>query len=281
VISREAVALADALRPLGDAFWLRAHYAFDVAPAEAPETALAFARDKAKGVEADINLVQRAGRRKKLLAADMESTIIDCECVDEMADLAGIKPKVATITERVMRGEIEFAGALRERVALLKGLPLSALELVYRERVHFNPGARTLVATMRAHGAVTLLLSGGFTYFTDRVAPDAGFDMAQANVLLDDGTKLLGMVKEPIFGRNAKWHSVVNTAQVRGIALSDTLAVGDGANDVEMVRHAGLGVAWHPKPVLAAVAPAWIRYAGLDALLYLQGYRDEEVTRID
>jgi phosphoserine phosphatase len=281
VISHEAAALAKALRPLGGTRWLREDYAFDIAPAEAPDRALALAREVAKGAVADFNLVPCAGRRKKLLAADMESTIIDCECIDELADLAGVKSHVAAITKRVMRGEIEFAGALRERVALLKGLPLTALQRVYRERVHFNPGAKTLVATMRAHGATTLLLSGGFSWFADRVARDAGFDQAQANVLLSDGTKLLGTVQEPILGREAKWQAVENIAAERGVALCDTLAVGDGANDVDMVAKAALGVAWHAKPVLARIAPAHIAHADLDALLYLQGYREAEIVRAD
>lgn len=269
------------MRPLGEPVWLRKDYAFDIVPAEAAETALAEARERAKGAAADLNLVPIASRRKKLLAADLESTIIDCECVDELADLAGVKSRVTAITERVMRGEMEFAGALRERVALLKGLPLAALERVYRDRVHFNPDAKTLVATMRAQGAITLLLSGGFSYFADRVAQDAGFNEAQANVLLDDGTALLGTVREPLLGREAKWQAVETTAAARAIPLTDTLAVGDGANDVEMVGRAGLGVAWHAKPVLAHAAPAQIKYAGLDALLYLQGYREEEIVRID
>lgn len=278
VISHDAPLLAHALRTLGRAGWLCAEYAFDIPLAENPEAALERARQEARGAPADINLLPYFGRRKKLLAADMESTIIDGECVDELADIAGVGPQVAAITGRVMRGEIEFADALRERVALLKGLPLAALERVYVERVHVNPGGAALVATMRRHGAATMLLSGGFSYFTQRVAASLGFDNEQANVLLDDGSKLLGIVKEPILGREAKLQALEREAGARGIALCETLAVGDGANDVDMIARAGLGVAWHAKPVLAAVAGARIVHADLTALLYLQGYREEEIV---
>jgi phosphoserine phosphatase len=280
VISPEAASLATRLRPLGAIAWLRDGYAFDVVLAGAPLDALGIAREEARELTADVNLVPCVGRRKKLLAADMESTIICCECVDELAAIAGVGEKVAEITERVMKGEIAFEGALRERVALLKGLPLSALERVYNEHVRFNTGAKTLVATMRAHGAATLLLSGGFTWFSERVARDAGFDTQSANVLLDDGEKLLGTVKEPILGRDAKLRVLESAAAARGIDVSETLAVGDGANDVAMVTHAGLGVAWHAKPVLANVAAVRIDHADLTALLYLQGYRESEITEL-
>jgi phosphoserine phosphatase len=279
VISPEAPALARALRAFGTADWLCPDYAFDLPLAANPDAALAQAQDAANGMAADINVLPAADRRKKLLAADMESTIISCECVDELAEIAGIRPQIAAITERVMRGEIEFAGALRERVALLKGLPLSALERVYSERVRFNPGAPELVATMRANGAVTMLLSGGFTYFAQRVARAAGFDLERANTLLDDGARLLGTVEEPIFGREGKLQAIREIMTSRKIDVAQTLAVGDGANDVDMVSHAGLGVAWHAKPVLWAVTPVRITHADLKALLYLQGYRESEIVR--
>jgi phosphoserine phosphatase len=279
VISREAVILAHRLRDIGPAEWLCERFAFDIPLATEPETACAFARAAAQGTAADINLVARGGRRKKLLAADMESTIISCECVDKLALIAGVGAEVATITERVMRGEIEFAGALRERVALLKGLPLAALQRVYDEHVRLSPGAKELVTTMHAHGATTLLLSGGFTWFTERVARAAGFDTHKANVLLDDGERLLGTVKEPVLGRQAKLQALESAAAARGIALFESLAVGDGANDVDMVRAAGLGVAWHAKPILAQTAAACIEHADLTALLYLQGYRETEIVQ--
>ena len=278
VISPEAASLADRLRPLGAPDWLCEDYAFDILLDTEAESARDSARGEAKGTEADINIVPRANRRRRLLAADMESTIIACECVDELAAIAGVGTKVAAITERTMKGEIDFAAALRERVALLKDLPLSALQRVYDESVRLNPGARALVATMHAHGATALLLSGGFTWFAARVAKAAGFDSYSANVLPDDGEKLLGTVKEPILGREAKLQSLEHTAAERGILLSDTLAVGDGANDVAMVQRAGLGVAWHAKPVLAEAAAARIDHADLTALLYLQGYRKTEIV---
>jgi phosphoserine phosphatase len=225
----------------------------------------------------DINVMPAEGRRKKLLVADMDSTIINCECLDELADMAGLKDKVSAITERAMRGEIEFAGALRERVGLLKGLPLEALDRVWRERVRLNPGAKELVATMKAQGAYTLLVSGGFTFFTARVAEAAGFDEHQSNVLIDDGKVLTGEVREPILGREAKLAALESAVAKLGIAHDDVLAVGDGANDLAMIQRAGLGVAYHAKPVVAAAAGASIAHNDLRALLYLQGYRDSEI----
>jgi phosphoserine phosphatase len=225
----------------------------------------------------DFNIVPADGRRKRLLIADMDSTIIGCECIDELADMAGIKPKVAAITERAMRGELDFPSALRARVALLKGLPLEAVARVYAERVRLNKGARALAATMRANGARTLLVSGGFTYFTQRVATDAGFEDNQGNRLLDDGKVLLGTVGEPILGREAKLRALEDGVVRDGLSFADTLAVGDGANDLDMIARAGLGVAYHAKPVVAAAAGSAIAHGDLTALLYLQGYRDGEI----
>jgi phosphoserine phosphatase len=227
----------------------------------------------------DINVVPAQNRRKTLLIADMDSTIIGCECLDELADMAGLKPQIAAITERAMTGEIAFEAALRQRVAMLKGLPLAALERTYRERVWLNPGARELVATMKANGARTLLVSGGFTYFTSRVAKEAGFDEHQANTLLDDGKVLTGEVAEPILGRAAKLAALEYEVKKLGIDFADTLAVGDGANDLSMIGRAGLGVAYHAKPIVAEAAAARIDHADLTALLYLQGYRDDEIVR--
>ncbi len=254
-------------------------YAYDIPIEGNPQEALALARNVAGSTAADINVVATENRRKRLLIADMDSTIINCECLDELADMAGLKPKVSAITERAMRGEIEFAGALRERVGLLKGLPLEALERVWRERIRLNPGAKELVATMKANGARTLLVSGGFTFFTSRVAEAAGFDDHQSNVLLDDGKALTGDVLGPILGREAKLAALENAVAKLGIGFSDALAVGDGANDLAMIRRAGLGVAYHAKPVVAAAAGASIAHNDLTALLYLQGYRDEEIVR--
>ncbi|MDP2213042.1 phosphoserine phosphatase SerB [Phenylobacterium sp.] len=212
------------------------------------------------------------GRRKRLLIADMDSTIIGCECIDELADFAGVKAKVSEITERAMRGELDFEAALRERVAMLKGLPLSDLQLAYDERVVLNPGARTLVRTMAAGGARCVLVSGGFTFFTSRVAQAAGFHAQRANTLIEDGEVLAGEVGVPILGREAKLTALREEAAAIGAELTATLAVGDGANDLAMIEAAGLGVAYRAKPVVAAQAHAKVDHADLTALLYFQGY---------
>ena len=206
------------------------------------------ARASIDGMRADLCVQPAEGRRKRLLIADMDSTIIGCECIDELADFAGLKDKVAAITERAMRGEIDFEAALRERVAMLKGVTLAEVERCYAERVRLNPGARTLVRTMRAHGGRALLVSGGFSVFTGRVAVAAGFDGDRANRLLDDGAALTGQVAEPILGKAAKLAALREEAEAMGIALSQTLAVGDGANDLMMIQAAGLGVAYRAKP---------------------------------
>ena len=271
VIAEDARFAANQLREFGEPDWLSPGRAFDLPFSEA---ALAAAR----GIDADINAVACAGRRKTLLVADMDSTIIACECLDELAGQAGLKPRIAAITERAMRGEIEFVPALRERVALLKGLPLAALERTWRENVRLNPGAKALVSTMKKHGARTLLVSGGFTYFTTRVAAEAGFDEDRANVLLDDGAALTGEVREPVLGREAKLQALESEAARLGIASADALAVGDGANDLDMIRRAGLGVAYRAKPVVAEAAGARIDRGDLRSLLYLQGYRDDEIA---
>jgi len=215
-----------------------------------------------------------AGRRKRLLLADMDSTIIGCECLDELADFAGVKAEVAAITERAMRGEIDFEGALRARVLRLKGLPLSALERCYAERVRLNPGARTLVRTMAAHGARCVLVSGGFGFFTARVAAEAGFHTERANTLLHDGAALTGEVGDPILGQDAKRAALQEESAALGIGLGETLAVGDGANDLMMIKAAGLGVAYRAKPLVAAEADARVDHADLTALLYFQGYAE-------
>ncbi len=216
------------------------------------------------------------GRRKRLLIADMDSTIIGCECLDELADYAGLKAEIAEITERAMRGELAFEPALRERVGKLKGLSLDALGRCYAERVRLNPGARTLVRTMAANGARCVLVSGGFTYFTRRVAEAAGFHADRANRLLDDGSALSGGVAEPILGRDAKLQALHEEVAALGVTPAEALAVGDGANDLAMIEAAGLGVAYRAKPVVAAQADARVDHADLTALLYFQGYRSAE-----
>jgi phosphoserine phosphatase len=224
----------------------------------------------------DVNLVPAAGRRKRMLIADMDSTIIGVECIDELADFAGLKAEVAAITEAAMRGELDFEAALIARVALLKGLPASVLERCYDERVRLNPGARTLVRTMAAQGAATALVSGGFAFFSERVAAAAGFARHQANLLeVRDGV-LTGEVGRPILGRAAKLAALRAIAGGAGIAPDAVLAVGDGANDADMVRAAGLGVAYRAKPALEAVADARLRHSDLTALLALQGIAEDE-----
>jgi phosphoserine phosphatase len=266
---------------LGRARILSPAHAFDL-PITGEDAAplLAEARVLAEGLKLDINLVATARRRKKLLIADMDSTIINVECLDELADMAGLKPKIAAITERAMRGELEFEAALRERVGMLKGLPLSALERTYAERVRLNPGAKSLIATMRQNGAQTMLVSGGFGFFTSRVAEAAGFHAERGNTLLDDGKTLTGEVGHPILGREAKLQALEDATKRLRLDYAETLAVGDGANDLAMIQRAGLGVAYHAKPLVAAAAGASIDHNDLTALLYLQGYSDEEIVRV-
>jgi phosphoserine phosphatase len=215
-------------------------------------------------------------REKRLLIADMDSTIIGQECIDELADFAGLKAEISAITERAMRGELDFEAALTERVAMLRGLPVSALEETFRTRITLNEGARALIATMKARGAETLLVSGGFTFFVERVARLAGFAEFQANELLIEGGALAGSVRMPILGRAAKEDALRSHAARLGVRLARTLAVGDGANDLAMIAAAGLGVAYRAKPKVAEAADASIRHADLTALLYAQG-----LTRAD
>jgi phosphoserine phosphatase len=224
----------------------------------------------------DIVVQPQAFRRKKLFLADMDSTMIGQECVDELADYAGLKAHVAAITERAMRGEIEFEPALRERVALLKGLPVSVVDEVLKKRITPTPGGRELVATMRAHGAYTCLISGGFTLFTNAVAAMIGFQENRANELKVQDGKLTGEVREPILGRATKLATLIELTESFDLDDIDTLVTGDGANDLGMIQHAGLGVAYHAKPAVAAAAAARIDYGDLTALLYAQGYKREE-----
>jgi phosphoserine phosphatase len=243
--------------------------AVDVALPAPPD--LAAVRRALGGAAVDAVCQPAEGRRKLLLVADMDSTIVTTETLDELAAYAGQQAAVKAISDRSMNGEIDFATALRERVAMLAGLGLDALERTW-ERVRLTGGARELVATMRAHGALTALVSGGFTFFSGRVAAAAGFDIHRANVLIDDGAALTGTVAEPILDRNAKLITLDALAAERGLARSATMAVGDGANDLDMLAAAGLGVAFHARPIVAAAAAARIDHADLRALLFLQGY---------
>ena len=219
----------------------------------------------------DVAVLPATNRRKRLLIADMDSTIVTGETLDELAAFAGVGDQVAAITTRSMNGELDFAAALRERVALLEGLDLAALDRTW-QGVRLTPGARTLVQTMQANGATTALVSGGFTWFTSRVAALCGFDVHRANILLDDGHTLTGRVAEPILDREAKLATMLELAAAAAIPAADCLAVGDGANDLAMIRAAGLGVAFRAKPVVAAEADARVQVSDLRALLFLQGY---------
>ena len=223
----------------------------------------------------DAVFVTSEGRRKKLLVADMESTVIENEMLDELADFLGLRDKIAAITARAMNGEIDFAGALNERVELLKGLPVTKLDEAAK-RIRYMPGGATLIATMKQHGAYCALVSGGFTYFTKMVAGRLGFDFDTANVLVHDGKALAGTVALPILGKEAKLATLRHLCSSRGLATTDAVTVGDGANDVPMLKEAGLGVAFHAKPAVAAQVPARIDHGDLTALLYLQGYRRSE-----
>ena len=225
---------------------------------------------------ADFAIQPAANRRKGLLIADMDSTIINVECLDELADFAGVKAQVSEITERAMRGELAFEGALRERVGMLKGLGVSALQACYDERVKLNPGAETLVRTMAKHGARCALVSGGFTFFTSRVAEAAGFHLNRANTLIEQDGVLTGAVGDPILGKEAKLAALREETAALGLTPADALAVGDGANDLAMIEAAGLGVAYRAKPIVAAQADAKVDHTDLTTLLYFQGYKAEE-----
>ncbi len=216
------------------------------------------------------------GRRKRLILADMDSTMITVECIDELADFVGLKEKVAAITEAAMRGELDFEGALTERVALLKGLPLSDLERCYHERIELMGGARTLVRTMKKNGAQAVLVSGGFTFFTERVAAAIGFDVHRSNVLEFDGDRLSGTVQRPICGAQTKLDTLMEYKGKLGLEAADILAVGDGANDIPMIEGAGLGVAYRAKPKTRDAAAACVRHGDLTCLLYYQGYTDSD-----
>jgi len=277
-------AAGEALRRLGAAverrLWLAPDLAADVPfddlnPDQADAAARAALAEHFPAVAFDVVAQFSAERRKRLLLADMESTIIANEMLDELADPLGLRDKIADITRRAMNDEIDFVTALTERVSLLKGLPENALEEAGR-RIVITPGAATLVATMRAHGAYAALVSGGFRYYSSRIRAALGFDFDIANELAITRGKLAGKVVPPILGRDAKLATLKRIAAERGLPLAATLAVGDGANDLGMIEAAGLGVAYHAKPAVAARARARIERADLTALLYLQGYRAEE-----
>ncbi|MDJ1158573.1 phosphoserine phosphatase SerB [Chelatococcus sp. SYSU_G07232] len=277
VLARAAQALPGA----GPVTRLDAEIAADIAfrpkdEADEPRVHAEAVRAALDGAPVDVIVQPAAGRRKRLFLADMDSTMIGQECIDELADFVGLKDKVAAITERAMRGEIAFEPALRERVALLAGLRTSVIETIIAERITLTPGGRALVRTMRANGAYTCLVSGGFTLFTGPISQTIGFHEHRSNLLVEEDGRLAGRVVEPILGREAKLAALKELRARLGLSGEATLAVGDGANDLAMLGEAGLGVAFHAKPAVAAAAHARVEHADLTALLYAQGYRRED-----
>jgi phosphoserine phosphatase len=240
-----------------------------------PTRSLNFLREGMQRSEIDIVVQPRADRRKRLLLADMDSTIVVGETLDQLADYAGVKDQIAAITERAMRGEIEFKRALRERVSMLKGLSADTMEECLNN-TKLTQGASALVKTMRANGAYTVLVSGGFSFFTQAIAKIVGFNEERSNTIIIEHGALTGEIGEPILDHEAKLESLKTISKEKGISLIDTMAIGDGANDLPMILNAGVGVAFHAKPVVEEQAPAAIRYGDLTALLYLQGYRQKE-----
>jgi phosphoserine phosphatase len=273
VLARARAALPSAKGPA----WLDPGIAADIpftpAAANDQRALLEPVRAALAGHPVDVVVQPLAQRRKRLFLADMDSTMIGQECIDELADYAGLKAHVAAITERAMRGEIAFELALRKRVALLKGLPQTIANEVIEQRIVLTPGGRTLIATMRAHGAYTCLVSGGFTLFTQKIGAMIGFDEDRSNILLmDDEARLSGKVAEPILGKDAKLATLRELQKRLGLAPEETMAIGDGANDIPMIEAAGLGVAYHGKPAVAEAAAARVDHGDLTALLYAQGF---------
>jgi len=273
-------AVRDALAALkietAPADWLAVGQAVDLAFAGPSTLAAETCARQALGAAPIDVIAQRTYRRKKkLLIADMDSTIVIGETLDELAAFAGLKDEIAAITQRAMRGELDFAAALKERVAMLKGLDESFLAQTMAQ-VELSPGAAVLIATMRAHGAITALISGGFSYFTDRVRQQVGFDSSLGNQLAIEGGKLTGQVIPPIVDKDTKLNMLVDTAEQLGLGMSDTMAVGDGANDVPMISAAGTGVAYHAHPVAREAAQARLDHADLTGALFVQGYRRDE-----
>ncbi|KKZ86094.1 phosphoserine phosphatase SerB [Rhizobium phaseoli] len=256
-------------------YWLADGVACDIALRDGTDAQAAEANILAviAGAAIDLVIQEQETRRKKLLIADMDSTMIGQECIDELAAEVGLKEKVAAITARAMNGEIAFEPALRERVALLKGLPISVVDEVIARRITLTPGGPELIATMKSKGHYTALVSGGFTVFTGPIAATLGFDENRANTLLEDGGILSGFVAEPILGKQAKVDALNEISARLGISPKEAIAVGDGANDLGMLQLAGSGVALHAKPTVAAQAQMRINHADLTALLYIQGYR--------
>ena len=291
IAARKSSALnADLVRDIStavlglDAKWLSQNEAIDIliegdaADIDLVDYTEAMLRSVIGNRPVDFAIQHGENRRKKLLIADMDSTMIEQECIDELADMAGVKDHVSAITRRAMNGEISFEPALRERVALLKGLPANIVQNVIDERITFMPGGKTLVATMQKQGAFCALVSGGFTSFTVPIANMLGFNANRANVLGERGGLLTGTIAEPILGMQAKVEALEHYCRELGISVADAIAVGDGANDLGMISKAGTGVALHAKPSVAAEAKVRIDHADLTALLFIQGYTRAEFT---
>jgi len=259
----------------GEATWLAPGRAAEFSLPEVPENRWDVWNDLQK-MGVDLVVQPAEGRKKKMLLADMDSTMIQQECIDELADMAGVGDHVKAITARAMNGELDFEGALIERVALLQGLPAQVIEQVLEERITLMPGGKTLLATMRGNGAYAVLVSGGFTAFTKTVAAWLGFDENRANTLIIEGEVLAGKVQMPILGRAAKVEALEQVTARLGLSEAEVIAVGDGANDLGMLGRAGTGVALHAKPAVAAECDVRVNFGDLTALLYIQGYSVED-----
>ncbi|OWY02351.1 phosphoserine phosphatase SerB [Thioclava sp. IC9] len=259
----------------GDARWLNPNVAAEFMVDRVPSNRWE-AWEGLQGLGVDLVVQPAEGRRKQMLLADMDSTMIQQECIDELADVAGVGERVKEITARAMNGELDFEGALTERVGLLKGLPESVISEVIANRISFMPGGHDLVATMKANGAYCVLVSGGFTAFTGYVAETLGFDENRANLLLVEDGKLTGVPSQPILGREAKVQALLEISEKLKLDHAQVMAVGDGANDLGMLKLAGAGVALHAKPSVAAECDIRINFGDLSALLYIQGYAVED-----